>query len=39
MQGLFLAELTGPGLVLVESMSFQRYKAAVRPPQEDTIAR
>jgi len=31
-EGCFNTTVTGPGLVIVESMSFTRYKAAVAPP-------
>jgi uncharacterized protein (AIM24 family) len=32
-EGCFNTTITGPGLVILESMSFMRYKAAVQPPQ------
>lgn len=31
-EGMFLTTLTGPGLVIIQSMSFEKYKAAVAPP-------
>jgi len=34
-EGLFNTTLTGPGLVMLHSMPFQKYRAAVAPPQGD----
>lgn len=31
-EGLFLTTITGPGMVILQSMSFEKYKAAVAPP-------
>jgi uncharacterized protein (AIM24 family) len=31
-EGMFNSTLTGPGLVVVQSMSFEKYKLAVAPP-------
>lgn len=33
-EGLFNSVLTGPGLVIIQSMSFEKYKHAVAPPME-----
>lgn len=35
-EGCFNTTMTGPGLVIVESMSFTRYKAAVAPPVQNS---
>ena len=32
-EGMFNATLTGPGLIIIESMSFEKYKFAVAPPR------
>lgn len=34
-EGCFNTTLTGPGLVILQSMSFGKYKAAVAPPQQN----
>lgn len=31
-EGMFNTTLTGPGLVVLQSMSFERYRAALQPP-------
>lgn len=31
-EGMFNSTMTGPGLVIVQSMSFEKYKRAVAPP-------
>lgn len=33
-EGYFNTMLTGPGLVVLQSMSFNKYRAAVQPPQQ-----
>lgn len=38
-EGCFLPTLTGPGLILLESMSFAKVKAALTPVQTQTIDR
>ena len=30
-EGLLLTTLTGPGLIILQSMSFEKYKASVAP--------
>lgn len=32
-EGMFNSSLTGPGLVVIQSMSFEKYKDALRPPE------
>lgn len=34
-EGMYYAKMTGPGLVFIESMSFQKYKNAVAPQGAD----
>jgi uncharacterized protein (AIM24 family) len=34
-EGCFNTTLTGPGLVILQSMSFGKYRAAVMPPQQN----
>ena len=33
-EGLFNTVVTGPGNVYLQSMSFERYRAALKPPEE-----
>lgn len=33
-QGLFNTVVTGPGQVVLQSMSFERYRQALKPPED-----